>query len=56
MDLQDKEDQAVYFDAHIIEIKREVHDINGCQCVFLVRYDHDFFEVITQLSLLSADL
>ncbi|KAI3962659.1 hypothetical protein MKW92_042658 [Papaver armeniacum] len=35
------EDQAIYFDAHVLEIHRRLHDIRGCRCDFLVRYDHD---------------
>lgn len=38
---QDRKDQAIYFDAHIVQIQRRLHDIRGCRCLFLVRYDHD---------------
>ncbi|KAI3868437.1 hypothetical protein MKW92_001630 [Papaver armeniacum] len=38
---QESEDQAIYFDAHVLEIHRRLHDIRGCRCDFLVRYDHD---------------
>ncbi|GAA0175755.1 hypothetical protein LIER_28869 [Lithospermum erythrorhizon] len=36
----DKE-QARYYDAHVLRIERRLHDIRGCRCVFLIRYDHD---------------
>lgn len=38
---QERRDQAIYYDAHIIEIQRRMHDIRGCRCLFLIRYDHD---------------
>ncbi|KAI3935812.1 hypothetical protein MKX01_032996 [Papaver californicum] len=38
---QESEDRAIYFDAHVLEIHRRLHDIRGCRCDFLVRYDHD---------------
>lgn len=38
---QERRDQAIYYDAHIVEIQRRVHDIRGCRCLFLIRYDHD---------------
>ncbi|OVA20233.1 hypothetical protein BVC80_157g27 [Macleaya cordata] len=38
---QERRDQAIYYDAHVVEIKRRLHDIRGCRCLFLVRYDHD---------------
>ncbi|ESR40127.1 protein SAWADEE HOMEODOMAIN-like protein 1 [Citrus sinensis] len=41
---QEREDQAVYCDAHVLDIQRRVHDTEGCQCIFVVRYDHDFSE------------
>ncbi|XP_024007703.1 protein SAWADEE HOMEODOMAIN HOMOLOG 1 isoform X2 [Eutrema salsugineum] len=38
---QEREDQALYCDAHVVNIKREIHDNTRCNCVFLVRYDYD---------------
>ncbi|XP_021891934.1 protein SAWADEE HOMEODOMAIN HOMOLOG 1-like isoform X3 [Carica papaya] len=38
---QDREAQSIYFDAHIIEIQRHLHDPQSCSCIFRVRYDHD---------------
>lgn len=38
---QDRKDQAIYFDARVVHIQRRLHDIRGCRCLFLVRYDHD---------------
>ncbi|CAL5440635.1 unnamed protein product [Camellia sinensis] len=38
---QERRDQARYYDAHVVEIQRRMHDIRGCRCLFLIRYDHD---------------
>ncbi|XP_011092402.1 protein SAWADEE HOMEODOMAIN HOMOLOG 1 isoform X2 [Sesamum indicum] len=38
---QERQDQARYYDAHVIDIQRRLHDIRGCRCLFLIRYDHD---------------
>ncbi|XP_073287687.1 protein SAWADEE HOMEODOMAIN HOMOLOG 1-like isoform X2 [Primulina huaijiensis] len=40
-DLVERQDQARYYDAHIVEIQRRLHDIRGCRCLFLIKYDHD---------------
>ncbi|XP_034200918.1 protein SAWADEE HOMEODOMAIN HOMOLOG 1-like isoform X2 [Prunus dulcis] len=41
---QERRDQAIYYDAHIIEIQRKMHDIRGCRCLFSIRYNHDNME------------
>ncbi|CAK8568889.1 unnamed protein product [Lathyrus sativus] len=41
---QERRDQAIYYDAHILEIQRRMHDIRGCRCHILIRYDHDSTE------------
>ncbi|KAG5229143.1 protein SAWADEE HOMEODOMAIN [Salix suchowensis] len=46
---QEREERAVYCDAHILEINRQLHDINSCRCTFVVRYDHDDIEEKVQL-------
>lgn len=38
---QERRDQARYYDAHVLEIQRKLHDIRGCRCIFLIQYDHD---------------
>ncbi|XP_015573104.1 protein SAWADEE HOMEODOMAIN HOMOLOG 1 isoform X1 [Ricinus communis] len=38
---QERRDQAIYYDAHVIGIQKKMHDIRGCRCLFLIRYDHD---------------
>ncbi|XP_022150667.1 protein SAWADEE HOMEODOMAIN HOMOLOG 1-like [Momordica charantia] len=38
------QDHALYFDAYVVEIQRRLHDIGGCRCIFVVRYDHDNHE------------
>ncbi|KAK6912759.1 SAWADEE domain [Dillenia turbinata] len=38
---QERRDQAIYYDARVMDIQRRLHDIRGCRCIFLVRYDHD---------------
>ncbi|XWS17689.1 hypothetical protein CRYUN_Cryun33cG0088900 [Craigia yunnanensis] len=42
--LQERRDQSIYYDAHVVEIERKTHDIRGCRCLFLIRYDHDSSE------------
>ncbi|KAK9742089.1 hypothetical protein RND81_03G147600 [Saponaria officinalis] len=39
--LQERKDQAIYYDVQISEIKRKMHDIRGCRCIFTVEYIHD---------------
>ncbi|KAI8030827.1 hypothetical protein LOK49_LG01G03305 [Camellia lanceoleosa] len=39
-------EQALYFDAHVLDAQRRRHDVRGCSCRFLVRYDHDQSEVL----------
>ncbi|KAL6001778.1 hypothetical protein ACLOJK_041756 [Asimina triloba] len=48
MGLEGKE-QALYFDAHVLDAQRRRHDVRGCRCRFLVRYDHDQSEEIVPL-------
>ncbi|XP_020523597.1 protein SAWADEE HOMEODOMAIN HOMOLOG 2 isoform X2 [Amborella trichopoda] len=38
---QEGKEQALYFDAHVLDAQRRRHDVRGCRCRFLVRYDHD---------------
>ncbi|XP_042035757.1 protein SAWADEE HOMEODOMAIN HOMOLOG 1-like isoform X3 [Salvia splendens] len=38
---QERQDQARYYDARVLEIQRRWHDIRGCRCLFLIRYEHD---------------
>ncbi|KAL8167292.1 hypothetical protein V2J09_008791 [Rumex salicifolius] len=46
---QEGKEQALYFDAHILDAQRRRHDVRGCRCRFLVRYDHDHTEEIVPL-------
>ncbi|PKU74458.1 protein SAWADEE HOMEODOMAIN HOMOLOG 2-like [Dendrobium catenatum] len=46
---QEGKEQALYFDAHILDAQRRRHDVRGCRCRFLVRYDHDQSEEIVPL-------
>ncbi|CAH9100021.1 unnamed protein product [Cuscuta europaea] len=46
---QEGKEQALYFDAHVLDAQRRRHDIRGCRCRFLVRYDHDQSEEIVPL-------
>ncbi|KAI3974366.1 hypothetical protein MKX01_031035 [Papaver californicum] len=46
---QEGKDQALYYDAHVLDAQRRRHDVRGCRCRFLVRYDHDQAEEIVQL-------
>lgn len=47
---QDREDEALYCDAHVVNIKRGVHDHRSCNCVFVVRYEFDGTEVNSLIS------
>ncbi|KAJ0238364.1 Protein SAWADEE HOMEODOMAIN 2 [Hirschfeldia incana] len=38
---QEGKDQALYFDAVVLDAQRRRHDVRGCRCRFLVRYSHD---------------
>ncbi|KAG8381846.1 hypothetical protein BUALT_Bualt05G0015200 [Buddleja alternifolia] len=51
---QERQDQARYYDAHVIQIQRRLHDIRGCRCLFLIRYDHDNAEERVRLSRLCC--
>jgi hypothetical protein len=42
---QEGKEQALYFDAHVLDAQRRRHDVRGCRCRFLVRYDNDQSEV-----------
>lgn len=42
---QDREEHAVYYDSHVVEIQRRLHDMKGCRCLFTIRYDIDGAEV-----------
>ncbi|GAB2229901.1 hypothetical protein Droror1_Dr00014157 [Drosera rotundifolia] len=46
---QEGKEQALYFDAHVLDAQRRRHDVRGCRCRFLVRYDHDQTEEIVPL-------
>ncbi|KAF7081762.1 hypothetical protein CFC21_085673 [Triticum aestivum] len=46
---QVRKEQALYFDAHVLEVERRTHDLRGCRCSFLVRYDHDHSEEMVPL-------
>ncbi|KAL5657864.1 hypothetical protein ACJX0J_031027, partial [Zea mays] len=43
---QEDKEQALYFDARVLDAQRRRHDVRGCRCRFLVRYDHDSSEEI----------
>ncbi|KAK4778663.1 hypothetical protein SAY86_006191 [Trapa natans] len=46
---QEGKEQALYYDAHVLDAQRRRHDVRGCRCRFLVRYDHDESEEIVPL-------
>ncbi|XP_057455165.1 protein SAWADEE HOMEODOMAIN HOMOLOG 2-like isoform X2 [Lotus japonicus] len=46
---QERNEQALYFDARVRDSERRRHDVRGCRCRFLVRYDHDQSEEIVPL-------
>lgn len=47
---QEKNESAKYYDAHIVEIKRKMHDARGCRCDFRIRYNHDNVEETVDLN------
>ncbi|KAK1370119.1 SAWADEE domain-containing protein [Heracleum sosnowskyi] len=47
---QEKNDFAKYYDAHIVDIKRKMHDARGCRCDFRIRYNHDNVEETVDLN------
>lgn len=53
---QESQDQAIYYDAHVVEIQRKMHDIRGCRCIFLVRYNHDNTEASENTILIEPKL
>ncbi|KAM7275483.1 hypothetical protein ACFE04_017349 [Oxalis oulophora] len=38
---QEQGELARYYDACVVDIQRKLHDIRGCRCIFLIRYNHD---------------
>ncbi|KAL7249621.1 hypothetical protein ACSBR1_011751 [Camellia fascicularis] len=46
---QDGKEQALYFDAHVLDVRKRRHDLRGCRCRFRVHYDHDESEEIVPL-------
>ncbi|KAK1408403.1 hypothetical protein QVD17_40145 [Tagetes erecta] len=51
---QEKTDQARHYDAQVIDIQRKLHDIRGCRCIFLIRYEHDNSEESVRLKRLCC--
>lgn len=43
---QANEDHALYSDAHVLKIERQMHDKDYCSCTFVVRFEYDDAEVI----------
>ncbi|KAL5976779.1 hypothetical protein ACLOJK_021112 [Asimina triloba] len=52
---RERRDNARYYDAHILEIQRRLHDIRGCRCLFLIRYDHDHSEYTAPINVYEPD-
>ncbi|KAI3716694.1 hypothetical protein L1987_67748 [Smallanthus sonchifolius] len=50
----EKTDQARHYDAQVIDIQRKLHDIRGCRCIFLIRYEHDNSEESVRLKRLCC--
>ncbi|KAM7493357.1 hypothetical protein LguiB_027966 [Lonicera macranthoides] len=51
---QERSDQARHYDACILEIQRKLHDVRGCRCLFLIRYQHDNTEERVRLKRLCC--
>jgi hypothetical protein len=56
LNFQEGKDQALYFDAHVLDAQRRRHDVRGCRCRFLVRYDHDQSEVYLHFFLFNLEI
>lgn len=54
--VQEGSEQALYFDADILDVQRRRHDVRGCRCRFWVRYRHDQTEVVPDFILLLSQL
>ncbi|KAF7136443.1 hypothetical protein RHSIM_Rhsim08G0227000 [Rhododendron simsii] len=50
---RETDEEATYCDAHIVSIQRRLHDIRGCRCIFVVRYDDDEVEVCPNAKILG---
>eukprot|EP00897_Mesotaenium_endlicherianum_P010518 jgi/Mesen1/9495/ME000063S08945 len=46
---QEGNEQALYYDADILDVQRRRHDVRGCRCRFWVRYRHDLAEEVVPL-------
>lgn len=44
------EDHALYSDAHLIRVERQLHDQDSCTCAFVVRFEYDDAEVEVKCS------
>ncbi|XP_076961090.1 protein SAWADEE HOMEODOMAIN HOMOLOG 2-like [Bidens hawaiensis] len=51
---QEETDIARYYDAQVIDIQRKLHDMRGCRCIFLIRYEHDNSEESVRLTRLCC--
>ncbi|KAJ3683370.1 hypothetical protein LUZ60_013597 [Juncus effusus] len=51
---REKNKEALHFDARVVEVERKLHDMRGCRCQFLVRYDHDQTQEKVNLSRLCG--
>ncbi|WCJ40854.1 hypothetical protein M5689_021753 [Euphorbia peplus] len=47
---RERQDHALYSDAHIIGIQRQPHGTTECKCEFMVRFDYDNAEECVQLN------
>ncbi|VAI31760.1 unnamed protein product [Triticum turgidum subsp. durum] len=50
---QESNDEALHFDAHVLDVQRKQHDIRGCRCLFHVEYDHDQSQEMVNLKRIS---
>uniref|UniRef100_A0A8I6XEJ6 SAWADEE domain-containing protein n=1 Tax=Hordeum vulgare subsp. vulgare TaxID=112509 RepID=A0A8I6XEJ6_HORVV len=50
---KESNDEALHFDAHIVDVQWKQHDIRGCRCLFTVEYDHDQSQEMVNLKRIS---
>ncbi|OAY53074.1 protein SAWADEE HOMEODOMAIN HOMOLOG 1 isoform X2 [Manihot esculenta] len=45
---RERQELAVYCDAHVVGVQRRSHDARDCGCIFVVRYEYDGMEESVQ--------
>ncbi|XP_059640965.1 protein SAWADEE HOMEODOMAIN HOMOLOG 1 [Cornus florida] len=51
---RENDDHALYGDAYVMGIQRRVHGLEGCRCIFLVRFEYDDVQEEVSLTRICA--